>query len=289
MRKVSSLVAVAILPAAALFGAPAAPLAGSGPVVALQASRVDTSLEAVLAKGSVYLKDYRDKLTYVMATERSKQTLVGGFAAGGTADETLASDVYFVYIPADKVWMAVRDVEIVDGKTIKDRDNVRALLNSGRLGAARALKDRNARYNLGTILRNFNEPTLSLLVLDDQHRSRFTFVRQSVHGSLVTVSFVEKSQPTLIIDTGGKPSFSTGELTIDAVTGRIEHAVLKVRLSGGIDAALATTYREDKKLQMWVPSKFDEEYSLGGRRPEKVTASSTYSDFSRFDVSVRIK
>jgi len=40
---------------------------------------------------------------------------------------------------------------------------------------------------------------------------------------------------------------------------------------------------------MWVPAKFDEQYALAGRKAEKITATSTYSDFSRFDVSVRIK
>jgi hypothetical protein len=280
MRRFSSLVALAIAFAALPVTAARAPQ---------DKGRVDTSLEAVLAKAADYLKEYRDRLTYVMATERSKQTLIGGFAGAAGTDETLASDVYFVYIPADKVWMAVRDVEIVDGKVIKDRDNVRDLLNSGQVGAARALKDRNARYNLGTILRNFNEPTLSLLVLDDEHRRRFTFVRQSARGNTVTVSFLEHAQPTLIIDTGGRPAFSSGELTIDAVTGRIERATLKVRLSGGIDSTLTTTYRQDAKLGMWVPAKFEELYTLGGRRPEKITSTSTYNDYSRFDVSVRIK
>lgn len=281
MRKLGSLAAVAIVSATLPFSVSARATQGS--------ARPDTSLEGVLAKAADYLKEYREKLTYVMATERSKQTLVGGFAGKAGADETLASDVYFVYIPADQVWMAVRDVEIVDGKTIKDRDDVRSLLNSGQVGAARALKDRNARYNLGTILRNFNEPTLSLLVLDDQHRRRFAFTRQSARGSAVTVSFVEKEQPTLIIDTGGRPAFASGDFTIDAGTGRIERARLQVKLSGAIDAVLTTTYRSDNKLQMWVPAKFEELYSMGGRRPEKITATSNYSDFSRFDVSVRIK
>jgi hypothetical protein len=278
MRKLSSLAALAIVSAML-----PSTLAGQG------SGRADTSLEAVLAKAADYLKEYREKLTYVMATERSKQTLIGGFAGTAGTDETLASDVYFVYIPADKVWMAVRDVEIVDGKVLKDRDNVRDLLNSGQVGAARALKDRNARYNLGTILRNFNEPTLSLLVLDEQHRQRFRFKKEGGRGSTVTISFVEKDQPTLIVDTGGRPSYSSGEFSIDAATGRVERARLSVRLSGGIDAVLITTYRPDSKLQMWVPAKFEELYNLGGRRPEKITATSSYSDYSRFDVSVRIK
>jgi hypothetical protein len=280
MRTSRSLIALAAAVAMLQIGVSARPQGSA---------RTDTSLPAVLAKAANYLTEYRDKLTYVMATERSKQTLVGGFAVGGPLSETLASDVYFVYVPADNVWMAVRDVEIVDGKVIKNRENVRDLLNSGQVGAARALKDRNARYNLGTILRNFNEPTLSLLVLDDKHRRRFTFTRSGSRGSVVTVSFTEKAQPTLIIDTSGRPAFASGEMAIDAVTGRIERAKIQVKLSGGIDAVMTTTYKPDPKLQMWVPAKFEESYSLGGRRPEKVTSASTYSDFSRFDVSVRIK
>jgi hypothetical protein len=248
---------------------------------------LDTSVDAVVAKAADYVREYRDQLTYVMATERYTQTLTGGFSLYDM-DETLASDVFFVYVPADKVWMAIRDVEIVDGKVLKERANVRSLLNSGQVGAARALKDKNALYNLGTIVRNFNEPTLSLLVLDDDHRSHFTFVRQKVSGGRVIVSFVEHATPTLIQNVDGTAAFSKGELTIDAATGRVEHATLQIRL-GKVDATLTTTYQMNDKLRMWVPARFDELYVEDGRRPQRVTGRATYSDYSRFDVEVRIK
>lgn len=244
-------------------------------------------VDAVVAKAADYVRAYRDRLTYVMATERYTQKLTGGFSLYDM-DETLASDVFFVYVPADRVWMAIRDVEIVDGKVLKERDNVRSLLNSGQVGAARALKDKNARYNLGAIVRNFNEPTLSLLVLDDDHRSRFTFVRQTTSGGRVVVSFAEHGAPTLISNVDGTPAFSRGELTIDAATGRVERADLRIRL-GKVDARLTTTYRMDDKLAMWVPARFDELYVEDGKRPQRVTGRATYSDYQRFDVEVRIK
>jgi hypothetical protein len=222
-----------------------------------------------------------------MATERYVQKLTGGFSQYDM-DETLASDVYFVFVPADNVWMAVRDVEIVDGKVLKQRDNVRSLLNSGQVGAARALKDKNARYNLGTIVRKFNEPTLSLLVLDDKRRANFTFVRQRVRGGREIVSFAEHGTPTLISNVDGTPAYSKGELTIDLATGRVEHAQLRIRL-GIVDATLTTTYKEDPKLKMWVPSRFDELYVEDGRRPQRITGRAVYSDYTRFDVEVRIK
>lgn len=256
-----------------------------GPV---SAQRVDTSLSAVLARAAEYLTEYRDQLTYVMATERTKQTLTGGYALGGSADMTTAADIFFVYVPADAVWMAVRDVEIVDGRVLKERDNVRALLNSGQVGAARALKDRNARYNLGTIVRNFNEPTLALTLLDDAHRTRVRFARVGERGGKVTVSFVESTPPTLIMNVDGTPAPSVGAFVVDAATGRIEKSELRVKL-GPVSATLTTTYRAEPKLKLWVPVQFDELYVEEARRPQKVVAKSVYSDFSRFDVEVKIK
>lgn len=278
-----------ILPHRLLIARVLAAAALAVPVSARQRpAPVDTQVDAVVAKAADYVREYRDQLTYVMATERYTQTLTGGFSLYDM-DETLASDIFFVYVPADKVWMAIRDVEIVDGKVLKERDNVRSLLNSGQIGAARALKDKNARYNLGTIVRNFNEPTLSLLVLDDDHRLKCTFVRQKTSGGRVIVSFAEHGTPTLISNVDGTPAYSKGELTIDAATGRVEHAILRVKL-GKVDATLTTTYRMDDKLKMWVPSRFDELYVEDGRRPQqRVTGRAIYSDYSKFDVEVRIK
>lgn len=256
-----------------------------GPV---SAQRVDTSLSAVLARAAEYLAEYRDQLTYVMATERTRQTLTGGYSLGGRAEMSTAADIFFVYVPADAVWMAVRDVEIVDGRVLTDRDNVRALLNSGQVGVARALKDRNARYNLGTIVRNFNEPTLALTLLDDTHRTRVRFARVGERGGKVTVSFVERMPPTLIANIDGTPAPSVGSFVIDAATGRIEKSELRVTL-GAVAATLTTTYRADPKLKLLVPFQFDEWYVEEGRRPQKVAARSQYSDYSRFDVEVKIK
>jgi hypothetical protein len=242
---------------------------------------------AVLAKTADYLRDYREQLTYVMATERYTQKLTGGYSQFDVEEE-LASDVYFVFVPTDKVWMAIRDVEIVDGKVLKERENVRAILNSGTAGAARALKDKNAKYNLGTIVRNFNEPTLSLLLLDPDHRAKIKVLQSKTSGSRVSISCVEVGAPTLISNVDGTPSYARGEFVLDAATGRVERAELHVRL-GAVDAVLTTTFKPDEKLKMWVPSRFEETYVEDGRRPQRVTGRADYSDFTRFDVEVRIK
>jgi hypothetical protein len=256
------------------------------PPAAMQA---DTSLSAVLTKAADYVRDYRDQLTYVLAVERSTQTLKARYVNGGEQNLDLAGDIYFVYLPADKVWMAVRDVQEVDGHDIATHGDARALINDGKTGAARALKDRNAKFNLGSIVRNFNEPTLALEVLEDSHRSRFTFTKLRERGNKVTLAYVEIKAPTLIVNTNGRPAMSRGELTVDASTGRVERATLNIRL-GNVDAVLDTTYTMDAKLSMMVPSSFEETYDqVGVKNPEHIKVQSKYSNFSRFDVSTRIK
>mgnify|MGYP006268642195 CR=1 FL=1 len=261
-------------------------IACTAPAVAAHAPQT-LSVDTVIERAGEYVRGYRDDLTYVMATETYVQTLTGGYSLYDM-DETLESEVYFVYVPADRVWMAIRDVLVADGKKLLNRPDVRSILNSGQVGAARELKAKNATYNLGTIYRNFNEPTLSLQILDDEHRPKTTFVRQKVKDGKYTVSFAEHGKPTLIVNTDGSPAYSKGELVIDGATGRVERAELRIRL-GKVDATLTTTYRPDEKLKMWVPTTFEEKYDGDGRRAEKINGKATYGDFSRFDVQVRIK
>ena len=70
--------------------------------------------------------------------------------------------------------MAVRDVMSLDGNALGDRPDLRDAFQRLAAGdVAARFKEYNSRYNIGRTFRNFNEPTLSLLVLDERHRARF--------------------------------------------------------------------------------------------------------------------
>ena len=73
--------------------------------------------------------------------------------------------------------MTSRDVVAVDGQPVKERDRRLATLffekPRGKL-LKRALQE-SARYNLGTIRRNFNVPMVALLFLGADVASRFGF------------------------------------------------------------------------------------------------------------------
>jgi hypothetical protein len=92
---------------------------------------------------------------------------------------------------------------------------------------------RRRRSSKAAAFRNFNEPTLSLLVLDDHHRARFSFDRQRVErvggATLVTLAFTERDTPTLIRDPNGEPVFVKGEMTVEAGSGRVRRVQLTAK------------------------------------------------------------
>jgi hypothetical protein len=218
---------------------------------------------------------------------------------------TLSGEIYFVFAPEAEGWMAIRSVAAVDGQAVEDRKDPRDALSAQPPShVARAFQTHNARFNIGRVLRNFNEPTFSLLVVDPNHRDRFSFDRKQVErssdGVLVTLTFAEKSSPTLIRGVTRGNVFSRGELTIDAETGRITRAFL----TGKLDAMrleLTTEYSRDERLGMWVPVRFRERYEYGAasnpgrpRSPDKsaeyehIICDARYSNFRRFETRVRI-
>ena len=95
----------------------------------------------------------------------------------------------FMWMPDETAWLTVRNVLTVDGQPVPDSQN---LLNEA-LGSAsvdrrtrlRLLRDASARFSLGTIYRNINDPTLALQYLDPAMQSRFTFTlvgRERING-----------------------------------------------------------------------------------------------------------
>jgi hypothetical protein len=143
---------------------------------------------------------------------------------------------------------------------------------------------------------------MSLLVFDAFHSGRFAFERRRVERAgdvtLVTLAFVERDKPTLIVDPSGEPVFVKGEATLEAGSGRVRHIQIAAT-AGAVRFTLTTTYTPDRRLDMWVPSRFREDYELGiapkawspaSYSPhERIHGEAVYTNFRRFDTSVRIK
>jgi len=253
----------------------------------------DTAARAVVAKAVEYLKQYKEAVQFVLADEVTTQDVFNRLGRRAAHRET-SGEFFLTYLPTEGGWVGVRDIATVDGVQVDKRDNLRDLLTKAsfaRIG--RQLVDRNARYNIGSVSRNMNDPMLALVILDDKHRERFKFERRRVEptptGPLVTVAFTERDEPTLVRGADGSRIFARGELMIDAATGRLVRALITLK-DKATTGTLTTVFTEHEKLGLWLPSTMDERYDHE-RDGEKqvVVAKSIYTNYRRFNVNVVIK
>jgi len=276
-----------------------------------QAPVLDLSTRGLVDAAARYVSDYEEQLTSVVADETYTQEVRAQVPEqrGAPRSRSMRSEMFFMF--AERQWMAIRDVGEVDGVAVMDRPDLRASLASmPATQVAAAFKRSNSRFNIGLVTRNFNEPTLALVVLDDDHRDRFKFDRRSTvkteDGTVATIDFVEKTSPTLIRDLRYRSVYSKGSFVIEAGTGRVRRAVLRAQIDS-LKVELATDYAPDARLGMWVPSVFRERYEQGEASPpannrrdlttlpnprreyEHVLCEARYSNYRRFEVSSRIK
>ncbi len=255
--------------------------------------RLDLSTRSLVAAASKYVGEYQEAFRFLLADETSVQTV---YDAGGlaTAKRRMTGELFLTYLAGDAAWIAVHDVAEVDGVPVEGRDDLRALLQKGDVrGVAARVADRNARFNIGRPGRNFNEPTLALLLLGPKRVKGVAFERLEVAvidgRTRVTLGFRERERPTLVRSLRGAPIYSRGTLTIDAATGRIERTRLDI-VDPGVSARLETEYAPDPKLELWVPVRFRERYEDTRERPhETVGAEAMYTNYRRFEVVGRIK
>jgi hypothetical protein len=205
----------------------------------------------------------------------------------------IQSDMLLLWIPREENWIAVRDFVTVDGAP--------AGQDARRLGAAlarpdasvedlRTLAAENGRFNIGRILRTFNEPTLTLLFLSERNHDRFAFKRGPVEDAgdraAVVYHYDERSRPTLIRDDGHDVP-ARGDVRIDPDTGQVLETVLELndrhsRVSGRI----TVRYGPHEMFDVLVPLEMREMYEADGG--EEVTTVAMYSDFRRFETAARI-
>jgi hypothetical protein len=267
-----------------------------------------TSAEAVVEAAARYLKQYQQELTAVLADERYRQQIINQAPRVDTMPRvrTLESEVFFMFVPGAD-WMAIRDVVTQNGRALKDRPNLQeALKTLPTAVVASTFKEYNSRFNIGRIIRNFNEPTLSLLLLDDRYRSNLTIERKKVSrdGSdvWVTLAVTEASdEDTLIHSLAQRPIRSRGEYEVEARTGRIRKAQLTATFDSVV-VELTTDFALDPRLDILVPTRFVEYYSskpsnaaVGDPRSsteqhiEEIRCDSTYTNYRRFEVKVIIR
>jgi hypothetical protein len=207
----------------------------------------------------------------------------------------MSGDMFLVFMPTDRDWIAVHDIAEVDGQPVPDRDSLQTLLHLGEVTrVAQQVADRNSTFNIGSVERNFNEPTLALLVLGAKRIGQFRFDRRELTEQngvqLATLEFSEHDRPTIVRNlSNDEPVYSKGEIVIETETGRVRHTVMNFKTSS-VQVSLVTDYVPDDRLGLWVPGSFSERYDLVTKQQqETTTCQATYSDYRRFEVTGRIK
>jgi formate-dependent nitrite reductase membrane component NrfD len=263
-------------------------------VAAQQPGPIDLSTKALVAAATGYVADYEERFKFLLADEDYTQRVYN--ASGRLQRERhLKGELFLTFIPGDSEWIAVHDFAQVDGAPVPNREDLRAVLQKGDVtGTAARIAQRNARFNIGRLGRNFNEPTLALLLLDPKRVKNVDFQRGDVvtvgDRKRVTLRFQEDGRPTLIRDAvTGQSIYAKGSLTIDGATGRVERTEFEL-ISNHTTSQLVTDYEPDEKLGLWVPVLFRERYDdARDRDREVIQCEARYTNFRRFEVTGRIK
>jgi len=258
---------------------------------AAQSPSLDVSKKALLDRATKYVTEYEKSFAFLVADETYEQVVRSGNSE--SRRRQLKSELFLTYLAGDGEWIALRDVLEVDNSKVSDRKDPTVLLTSSHQlrGLAFELVRLNARYNIGSVERNFNEPTLPLLLMEPKRAASVKFDRKHVtregDTTLATLAFSESDYNTLVHSTSG-PAPAKGEIVLDAATGVIRRTTFQIERRD-LKASLETIYTEDKKLELWVPEIMRERYERTRGDRETIECEAKYTNYRRWDVTGRIR
>lgn len=261
------------------------------------------SLKDVMRRVAAYVDSYGERAAIVVATERYAQTTTGNTDAP-RLERHLVAEFALVKVDVVSGWLGFRDVLEVDGRKLPDREErlVRSLSSGGGYAEAQRLSDESARFNIGTIERNFNVPTTTLFFLRSNTQDRFRFSAKTVEqdGSW-RIAFKETSRPTLIRTPDNQSVPSEGDIWVNPDDGTVVRTVLRTELKNLKHARMQrgegrvdVTYRYVAMIGMWLPEQMSEHFETtgsAGQTPawERVEGNAQYSNYRQFTTSGRIK
>jgi hypothetical protein len=264
----------------------------------------DASLDPFIARVAEYVSVYGDELSSVVSEETytqeasgpgtvpGKTVVLDGNAiststkAGGKTTRTLVSDYLQVRIPGFEGWLPFRDVFEVDGQQVRDRQDrlVKLFVQtsaSRALENAQAIVRESARYNIGSVRRELNVPTLPLWFLEPQNTRRFNFRKageETLSGRrVVVVEFTEVRHPTFVRTPTGEDIVSSGRIWAEPTTGRVHRTLLTASV-----ATITVNYASRPEVPgLWLPVTMEEQYARGATL---IKGKATYAKFRQFQV-----
>jgi len=261
------------------------------------------NLRALIRRVGDYVANWGDRASLLVGVEDYRQTYSPP-PAGQPPSRHLISEFAIIRTRDSTGWVGLRDVGEVDGQPVIDRrDRLERLFLDGAPdeARARAIVEESARFNLGSIVRTVNVPTVALFFFTSGNLERFAFTDKGealADGQRVQeIAFREKSAPTLIRRLDGGSIRSHGTLWVIPSDGTVvrTHLVLSGFTGSFSSAEVDVRYRRDTRLGLWLPAEMSEVYEATVRNPRttflehaRAAATATYSQFRRFETSARI-
>jgi hypothetical protein len=269
----------------------------------------EPALKSVMQRAGVYVTEFRRQLSSIVAEESYVQEVrplnVRPAPNRPTRRRELRSDFLLVWPAGADRYVEFRDVFEVDGNPVRDRqERLTALFLDGSRSSAspriQRIIDESARYNLGTIERNVNTPTLPLLFLGPDNQPRFRFKRVTDQAPAITrtprepsanftittevwvVEYEEVQRKTLIRTTAGKDIPARGRFWIEPSSGRVLMSELTAD-SSAVRATIDVSYQSEPLLGFLVPIEMRERYE-GRRDSTLIEGNASYGNFRQFQV-----
>jgi len=221
------------------------------------------------------------------------------------ATRRLVSDVLLVRLP-EGLTIGYRDVFEVDGQQVRDRqERLHQLLltdSAESRSALAAITLESSRYNLGTLRRTINFPTMPFLYLHPERRRALKFKREpdeALDGvSCAVLEFREVVKPTLVATPDGDDMPAKGRLWVEPESGRIRQIEVRVGRMADAGRLMRVRFRADDRVPVLVPDWMWEWYAgntlldpvLGHSltlKPPAVECLARYSNLRLFTVSTQ--
>jgi hypothetical protein len=249
-----------------------------------------SSDDELLSRLGNYVQEIEDHLAVVVGDETYQQDVWD--RDRHVATRRIRSEMLFMSLSRQDVWLSVRNVLSVDGRSIAEsKGRLDRILTSPGLDyllQLRLLKAESARYDVGQVWRTTGDPTLMFRFFLPQNQTRFTFGkprRERIDDTdVVKLTLSEHEHPTAI-DFDGHDALSHGAVWIRPDDGTIVRTNLQLTTPGLVEVSVTVIFKPDAKLALWVPQRMEERYS-GGRQMTRCLA--TYSNYRRFETSGRL-
>jgi hypothetical protein len=239
--------------------------AASGILVASSlVSAQQPAVDDVLAAGRKYVAGYLEQISGTLLEER--YTLVDSSSGRMDVPTRISSDLYLMSINGSSG--SLRDAFSINGAKIREAqarvDTLLAEPTAAKWEQARAWERESHKYFMAEIVLHLNDPLTVLNFMTPPEPQRFTYSldgRKKMDGAeVVGLRFEEKQGDTIKYVLGTRyNAYVSGKFWLEPATGVIHQTELYAE-SKYETGRTVVTYKFDKALNIWLPSKSVETY-----------------------------